>query len=739
MSAQDHHSHLQSHILGPQGQRLHASTPVRSALDELTDSIDFRRLYHTLLRRLWIIILFTAMVTIGTIGYVMRLPKIYESRAVIQVQQAEKQVVKIDNVSEENLSSQDLLNTIVESLTSRKLMLRVVQSCQLMQNPSFVQPGSTPTEIQLADKMRKKVRAQLRKGTRLIDITVEDTDPVLARDLASAMVTQFLREIIDQRVSVSQVASDFLTQEAEKLKKKLEESESKLQTYKEEKQAVSLEDRQNIIVSRLGELSSKVTEAKGTRLRLEADIENLRTVKPDDIENLLRIGSVASIPQVAEARQRLMAAKTDFAALQERYGEKHPKHIDAVTRIASLNKDLLESVSKAGDILHQEYESSVQTEAKLATALKEQESAALELNKISIPYNVLQRDVETDRALYEAVIARMKETGLTARLEQIPYTLVEEPLIPSRATKPDRKKYITLAFAFSLALAIGGVLLADRLNTSFRTVDEAENDLHLPALAGIPNHKPIQVKKANRTGTQRDMYPIACIEAPASTLAEAYRTLRVSLSMLGPEHERRILLFVSAIPGEGKTYTSLNCAATMAQQGLKTLLVDADLRRPSLHKALLDSKDSPAGLTDLFSGNASLDKIVAPTSISNLSLLSAGCRAPNPAELLASADLNGLFEELLNSYDRVIIDTAPVNAVSDPLVLAPHAHKTIFVIQSGKTPRKAILRGVHLLRKAGAKFAGFALNRLPTGRTASYYYYYYGDKYEKDSAYGTKS
>ena len=739
MSAHEHHPQFQPHILGPQGQRLHGATTVRSALEDLGDSIDFRRIYHTLLRRWWVIALFTGIVTISTIGYVMRLPKIYESRAVIQIQQQEKQVVKIENVNDENLSAQDLLNTIVESLTSRKLMLRVVEASQLKQNPSFVLPGSTPTEIQLADKMRAKVRVQLRKGTRLIDIIVADTDPVIARDLASSLVTQFLRENIDQRVSVSQVASDFLSQEAEKLKKKLEESELKLQTYKEEKQAVSLEDRQNIIVSRLGELSSKVTEAKGTRLRLEADIEQLRMVNSDNVEELLRIGSVAAIPQVAEARQELMAAKTDFASIQERYGEKHPKHISAVTRMAALEKTLTESVSKAGDILNRQYESSVQTEAKLNTALKEQESAALELNKISIPFNVLQRDVETDRALYEAVIARMKETGLTAKLEQIPYTLVEEPLIPSRATKPNRKKFIAIAFAFSLLASIGGVLLLDGLNTSFRTVDDAENSLHLPALAGVPNHKPIQVKKANRTGTQRDQYPIASIEAPASTLAEAYRTLRVSLSMLGPETERRVLLFVSAIPGEGKTYTSLNTAACLAQQGLKTLLIDADLRRPSLHKALLDSKDSPAGLTDFFSGNSPLEKTFQPTTIANLFLIPAGSRAPNPAELLASANLTGLFEELLKTFDRVVIDTAPVNAVSDTLVIAPHAHKTILVIQSGKTPRKAVLRGVHLLRKAGAKFAGFALNRLPAGRTASYYYYYYGDKYEKDSVYGTKS
>ena len=717
----------------------HASSgaPLKTALDDLGETLDLRRILHILLRRWWIIALITGTASIATAGYVMRLPKIYESRAVIQVQQQEQQVVKIDYITEENLTAQDFINTVVQSLSSRKLMLRVIGANNLRKNPMFVTPGSSPTDIQLADKLRGKVSVQLRKGTRLIDITVSDTDPVMARDLATSLVAQFLRETIDQRVSVSQVATEFLTQEAEKLKKKLEESESKLQIYKEEKQAVSLEDRQNIIVARLGELSSKVTDAKGVRLRLESDIEQVRMVSPDNIQDLLRIGSVAEIPQVSEARQQVMTAQTEFDALQERYGEKHPKYIAAASRISSLQQSLNESASKAGDILNRQYEASVQTEAKLSLALKEQETAALELNKISIPFNVLQRDVQTDQALYEAVIARMKETAVTSRVEQIPYTLVEEPLIPSVATKPDKKKLIALAFSFSLLLAIGGVLFSDNFNTSLRTVDEAESTLRLPALAGIPNHKKIKIEKSKRTGTERDNYPIANIEAPASSLAESYRTLRVSLSMLGPEVERRILLFVSAIPGEGKTYTSLNAAAALALLGQKTLLIDADLRRPSLNKALLDGKAPPVGLTDIFSGNTTVEKAILPTFVENLHFLPAGTRCPNPAELLASVNLKDFFEELLKIYERVVIDTAPVNAVSDTLVIAPHAHKTILVIQSGKTPRKAVLRAVHLLRKAGAKFAGFALNRLPTGRLAEYYYYYYGDKYEKDSVYGS--
>jgi capsular exopolysaccharide synthesis family protein len=380
--------------------------------------------------------------------------------------------------------------------------------------------------------------------------------------------------------------------------------------------------------------------------------------------------------------------------------------------------------------------------------------------------------VESDRSLYESLLQRMKETSVTGPVEQAPYTLVEEPMVPSYPSKPNVRRTVTLAFAFSLLLAVGGLIALDMFDSSLRSVDEAERFLNLPALVGIPNHRHLSVKGGHRHSpdpssragstygsgyprqdnnpeeveefastvlakSDRENYPIAAIEDPASSLAEAYRTLRVSLSMLGPEEERRVLLFVSAIPEEGKTYTSLNTAVVLAQQGYRTLLIDADLRRPSLHKAIQARVQMPIGLTDFFSGNSKLQEVIQQTDIENLFLLPAGRRAPNPAELLSSSDLGKLIEQLLKKFDRIVIDSAPVNAVSDTLVLAPHAHKTILVIRAGKTHRKAIERGLLLLRKSGAKLAGFVLNRLPTGRAASYYYYYYGDKYEKDSAYGS--
>lgn len=742
--------------------------------------VDFSRIFYLLLRRWWMIALFVGVTMLATLGSLLTQPKIYESRAVLQVQQEEQRILNVENVNQSNPSSPDFINTVVEALTSRNLLLRVVEANNLAANPEFAPERDVPySDVELADLMEKKVQVGSRRNTRLVDITVEDEDPVLARDIAASFVREFLRENFTQRMTVSRVATDFLQEEAQKLKTKLEESERKLQAYKQQNQAVSLDEKQNIIVDQLKEINAKVTEAQGERVRLESDIEQVRAIGSDNVEEAMRIGSVAAIPQVAETRSQLSEAETELASLQDRYLQKHPKHIAATKKIESLQQALAANVAKAGDILRRQYEAALQTELKLQEALAQQEQSALDLNDLAIPFNVLQREVESDRAMYEAVVLRMKETSVSSGIEQAPYTLVEEPMVPTRPSRPRVMRSLLLAFLLSGMLACAAVIGYDAMDSSLHSIDEAEGTLGLPSLAGVPDHRPTglnrlkevlarekkalpqrvdavrRISERRREGgdvSAKDWqdvvqpaapddeavpaYPIAVVDDPASALAESYRTLRANISMLGPENSRRILLFVSAIPEEGKTYTSLNSAAVLAQQGHSTLLVDVDLRRPNLHKALFGPGECPRGLTDVFSGNAALKDVIQTTHVKNLHFLPAGTRAPNPAELLTSADLEALVRELGVRYDRVVFDSAPVNAVSDTLILAPHVDQTILVVRSGKTPRRVVLRAIGLLRKAGAKLAGFVLNRLPTGRTAGYYYYYYGDKYEKDSVYG---
>jgi len=747
-----------------------------ASLNELSgEQVDFERLFNLLRAKAWLIAVVAVVVVLAALVYVIRSPKIYESRALIQVEQSTQKVVNIAEVAQENPQTPDFVNTVVQALTSRKLLLRVVYACGLDKDPSFAPPkpdGRPYSEIQLADRLDSKVSVQLLRGTRLVELDVEDQSPEMAQKIASSFIREFLRENFDQKIALSRVANEFLQDEAQKLKTKLEESERKLQAYKEENKAVSLEERQNIIVEKLRDLNTKVTDAKGKRLQLEADIEQLKRIDKANIDELLAINSVSQLPQVALLREQLVAAEVELAGLKERYLPKHPKYIAASTRITNLKQSLGGEVTQAGETLGRLYEAAQESEAKLEVALQEQEEKALELTKIAIPYNVLQRDVESDRALYESVTKRLKETAITQGVEQAPYRIIEEPMVPSTPTKPRTKLILAAALLFGIALGIATVIALDFLDHSLRTVDEAESYLRLPALSAIPDSRkesvseqvseawkdrklsdlpatlagkhllePFRKKFSSKANSPEAVrHPLIFVEDPASLQAEAIRTLRTSLSLLGKQSERRTFLFASAIPQEGKSFTSLNFAHSLAQQGQKTVIIDADLRKPKLKNDLLPEAGDIVGLTNYLSGNSDLDDVVIKTPQENLFLIPAGHRAPNPAELLNEEAFRSLLDALLQKYDRVVVDSAPVNAVSDVLTIAACFQTTCLIVRAGKTPKKASLRAVKQLQKAGAHLAGFIFNRLPVGgRSAGYYYYYYGSEYSKDSVYGAKS
>jgi succinoglycan biosynthesis transport protein ExoP len=668
------------------------------------------------------------------------------------------------------------VNTVVQAFTSRKLMLRVIRSSGLDKAPVFAPPkkdGSPYSEIELADRMSQKVDVSLRRNTRIVDITVSDIDPERARTLAATFVKEFLREIFEQRRARSRIANEFLQDEAKELQAKLEQAERKLQAYKEENKAVSLEERQNIIVEKLRELNTAATEAKNSRLRIEADLAQVKRIGSANVEGLLRIGSVSKIPQVALIREQLLKAENQFAAMKKSLLPRHPKYIAAQTAIANLKEALSDALSKAGDTLAREHEAAQEAEEKLARSLQEQEQRAMELNKVAIPYNVLQRDVASDRALFESITLRLKETHITSGIDNPVFRVIEEPLVASYPSKPRKKLILALALVLGLTLGAGTVVGLDAVDSSLRTLDEAESYLELPALASIPDRRMELMDAAKKMVRERDfsaasllglserllqkknlrpvnndidpskkrkgnddLHPLVLTDDPGSEQTEAFRTLRASISLLCKQSEYRSFLFTSAIPSEGKTFISLNFASSLAQQNFKTVIIDADLREPQLQEDLLTEAGDLPGLTDLLSGQVLLNDALRSTNHKNLFLLPAGRRALDPAQLLDNKEFGRILDQLLCDFDRVVIDSPPVNAVSDVLLIAAFVHATCLTIQAGRTPKKAIFRAIYQLQKAQATIAGFVFNRLPVGgRSAGYYYYYYGDRYAKNGAY----
>jgi capsular exopolysaccharide synthesis family protein len=418
-----------------------------------------------------------------------------------------------------------------------------------------------------------------------------------------------------------------------------------------------------------------------------------------------------------------LKAEAELAGLQKRYLPLHPKYIAAVTQIQRLKQSLQESLRDASKILETQYTAAKESENKLNEALQEQEKAELELSKLAIPYNTLQREVDSDKAMYDALNARIRETSVSQGIEKSPFRLIEEPLVASKPAKPEVAKDLGVALALSVAVGLALIILQDIFDDTLRSVDQAEEFLGLPALAVVPEDS----RKGDKLRS--------AFESKDSREGEAFRTLRASLSLLGTDDSaRRVFLITSAVPSEGKSFSSLSLAHSFAMNGYRTVLIEGDMRRPSFHTVFkgMVTRETP-GLTDVLSRNRKLEEVLVPTPYENLNIVFAGSAAPNPSELLSGERLRQVVDELKDWFERIIIDTPPINAVSDTLTMISAAQYTCLIVRPAKTHKAAIRRAIHLIHKANGVFAGFVLNRAKFHVGSGYYYYYYGNKYADKS------
>ena len=403
--------------------------------------------------------------------------------------------------------------------------------------------------------------------------------------------------------------------------------------------------------------------------------------------------------------------------------------------MAGLQNDLAESIPKASEGLKASLDAARASEAALESALSAQEASALELNKLAIRYGVLSREVESDRALYESVLKTMKETSVTKEIKPMQIRVVQPAFTPIKPFSPRRAMIMALSGLGGIFAGLLLVLGLSALDTSMKTVDEAETRLGFPVLAAISNLKEVKKRK----------HPLVVLHEPHSSGAEAIRTLRTNLSMLGRAEDRRVFLFTSAMPQEGKTFCSVNYAASLAQLGLKVLLIDGDLRKPSVEIVLIGKDQDTPGVTDYLTGKKSLEEVAQPSILPGLFFISGGTTAPNPAELLAKDGLGELIERALKTYDRVVLDSAPIHAVSDTLLMLKNVQTVCLIIRAASTSARSVVRCVQLLKGAQAPLSGLVLNRMPLRRKFGYGHYYYSPyydyrfegKYAKKGVYGT--
>jgi len=779
---------------------------------------DFRRFWHSLLERIWIVAICVLAGLFLALGYLARTPKLYQGHTVLEVEFQEPSFLPTDDSTTRMrsmfLASQEALRTIEQNLINQTLLSRVVRSEGLaaddgrallgqgvvpdkrssttQRSEKTPEPGAknqstsgvttfSPLEEGLGRAMAGMVRPAIRRGTRLIDLYVTHPDPVMAQRLAEAVGREYIRNSIERRASLSEEALRYLLEEEERLKRNLQRSEAAVADYKAKNPdalqlgggtaatgsqqgsgAGSGGPRGGLVEDKLQDLNNKLTGAKADRIRLEGELEQIHQ-SGDNIDVLLQVPSISAAPMVTEARRTVTQIEAAITTYALRYKDKHPKMIAVKASLADAKEKLRQAVLAQPAILRNAIEQTKATEASLQRALQDQQGVAVALNRTAIGWQELARQAETDRALYESVLRQIKETSLSKDVKANAVSVIEHSPLPQSPVSPRPTRTIFLGLLGGLVAGLAFVFGADALDRSIKTVDQAESTVGLPVFAAVPETTDegtvSRLKRRSKKAFGRSNYRVV-VETPESPAAEAFRNLRAALSLLGPEAERKVSLFTSALPNEGKSFTSANYSLALAQQGYRVLLIDGDLRRPTMHKIFRfpnssnnSDEDTALGVTDCLVGEADIasaarqipagefqlvDEHIAVTARiltatgGQLSVLAGGRRAPNPAEILAGPFFGQLVAEAARLFDRVVIDSAPILAVSDTLLMTPHVQTLCIVVRAAKTPRQAVRRALSLLAKSGIRPAGLVLNRLRRSRGVGYYYYYASHGYGKE-------
>ena len=777
---------------------------------------DLRHFWHAVIEKIWVVALCVVAGLFLGLGYLARTPKLYQGHIVLEVDVQEPTLVESDRATSRAtnfLATLEALRTIEQNLINRGLLARVIhaeglandggraflglsgESDKAKTSPAasspapattssatdLVPPSFTPLEEAMGRALSGMVKPVIRRNTRLIDLNVVNHDPVIAQRLAEAVGREYIRSSIERHMSLSQESLRYLLEEEERLKNNLRRSEAAVAEYKEKTPdalqlgggatatgsqtgagAGSGSQHGGVVEDKLQELTTKLTATKTDRLRLEGELKQVEEAG-ENVDALIAVADIGNAPTVNDRRRDVAQLEATVASLAQRYKEKHPKMLAARAALAEAKGALKREVFAQPAVLKTTIEQLLATEKNLTSAVQDQEKVALALNRAAIGYQELARQAETDRALYESVLRQIKETNLTKDVRTTAVSIVEHSPLPRFPVSPSVPKSIMLGLLGGLALALGFVYVSDVLDRSIKTVDQAETTLALPVLSAVPEIRREDATSHNNStnAPPSSMNYRLMAEAPEGPTAEAFRNLRASLSLLGPEIERKVFLFTSAVPNEGKSFSSANYALALAQQGHRVLLIDGDLRRPSLHKIFLPEseqtvpEDDSAGVVDCLVGTADLSSVVRTASAGRLEIaagekstatggqlfvLTGGRRAPNPAELLSGSAFGQLVSEAARLFDRVVIDTAPVLAVSDTLLMTPLAQTICLVVFAGKTPRNAVQRALGMLTGAGVRPAGIILNRMPRRRGAGYYYYYDSPGYGKgEGSYGSYS
>ncbi len=587
---------------------------------------------------------------------------------------------------------------------SRALVQRTVAALQLWKRPEF----GAPTEAAAVDAVQGKLQVFPLRGTRLVHLRFRWPEPKLATEIINAHARQYIEQSLEKRFVASKDATDWLDTQLAEERKRVEASDSALQSFRERHDAVSLDEGQNIVVQKLADLNSAVTKAKTERITKETEYRELLRAQrsPDALDGFPAILSNSFIQQL---KGTIATLQREYAELSATLGELHPMMVEKRTALETAEKRLAAEIARVVDSASNAYRTALNEEQTLTGALDEQKREALALNRRGIEYAALEREAESVRLVYQTLLQRAKETSVSRELRSTNLQIVDPARTPERPVWPRTTFNMLMSLITGTLLAMGSVFFLEMFDERLKAPPDVVRELGHTILGLVPEVKSpdaVRVSLAKR-------------EAPRE-LMETFRALRTSVMSLMLGEGRRSILIASAAQREGKTHVAANLAIALAQAQHRVLLIDADMRRPAVHDQITGHRLEP-GLSNVLTGSAPLNEALQSASVPGLTVLAAGTPSSEAPELLGSPVFEKLLDVLHEDFDWVIIDSPPVLTVTDASIIAPHTTGIVFVVASAVTRGRTARLAIEQLQRVGGRLLGVVLNRADIAHHPFYF------------------
>jgi len=728
--------------------------------------IDLREYLRVLIKRRWIIAtIFTVLVLTVAVKTFTATP-IYQASARIIIEKENPKLMSFQEVMAVDSTGTDYYQTQYKIIESRIVAREVIRKLDLENSPEFFpEPkdnvlanlkrsmgqaltGAKNWVVSLlkteedADKTGASAEEDLSldselvyafidrvevspiRNSRLVDVSMEAKDPVMSARMANALVSAFIGQNLETKLSAAKGAVEWLGERINDERKKVEISEKALLAYKEEHQIITdfSSDAENITAQKLAELNAQVLDAESQRVKVETRYQQAISLEktPDMLDS---IPEVLSNDLIQEIKKMEVVLFNRMSELSKKYGRNHPQMKAIYSELADLKKRKALEAQRVVNSLKNEYKLALAREESLKRALARQKTESLKLNKKAVQFGVLRREVESSRQMYELLIKRFKETSLTEEMKTGNIRIIDKAEVPKSPVKPKKKRNILLAVIVGLTLGIGTAFFLEYLDNTIKLPEDVKEHLKIPYLGPVPaitsNDIPAHMARE-----------LVTVHSPKSAASESYRSIRTGILFSSADEAPRTIVLTSASSSEGKSITAANLGVVMANAGSRVLLLDCDMRRPRIHKIF--DLDRKIGVSSILVGTGSAKDAIVPSSVENLDILPVGPIPPNPSEIVGSKKMGLLLNDLKKKYDRVLIDSPPISAVTDAVILTQMADSLLLVVRAGETPRQVIQHALAQVRSVNANILGAVLNAVSVGRDSyyyyQYYYYYYGDE-----------